>query len=109
MGSALAGPLPDFSLNWVTEYSNISANSRWVLFNNLKAAAAYQFRVSAENSVGEGPSSEPSNVVVLPQERKYTAFAVLSTSIVNANTFARHKPLAIATLLCHSALLLFLA
>ena len=64
------GPLPDFSMNWVTEYSNISANSRWVLFDNLKAAAAYQFRVSAENSVGEGPSSEPSNVVALPQERK---------------------------------------
>lgn len=64
------GPVPDFSLNWVTEYSNVSANTRWVLFNNLKAAAAYQFRVSAENSVGEGASSEPSNVVVLPQERK---------------------------------------
>ncbi|XP_016844898.1 protein sidekick isoform X4 [Nasonia vitripennis] len=62
------GPLPDTSLNWITEYSNISASNRWVLFNNLKAAAAYQFRVSAENSVGEGPSSEPSNVVLLPQE-----------------------------------------
>ncbi|KAJ8687397.1 hypothetical protein QAD02_023191 [Eretmocerus hayati] len=62
------GPLPDSNLNWVTEWSNITANSRWVMFNNLKAAAAYQFRVSAENSVGEGPSSEPSNVVVLPQE-----------------------------------------
>ncbi|CAB0041624.1 unnamed protein product [Trichogramma brassicae] len=62
------GPLPDVSLNWITEFSNISANARWVLFDNLKAAAVYQFRVSAENSVGEGPSSEPSNVVVLPQE-----------------------------------------
>lgn len=39
--------------------------------NNLKAAAAYQFRISAENSVGEGPSSAPSNIVVLPQERKW--------------------------------------
>ncbi|RLU19110.1 hypothetical protein DMN91_009468, partial [Ooceraea biroi] len=32
------------------------------------AAAAYQFRVKAENSVGTGPSSAPSNIVVLPQE-----------------------------------------
>ncbi|XP_014211856.1 protein sidekick [Copidosoma floridanum] len=62
------GPLPDLTLNWVTEYSNLSANNRWTLFKNLKAASAYQFRVSAENSVGEGPSSEPSEVVVLPQE-----------------------------------------
>ncbi|XP_015603138.1 protein sidekick isoform X3 [Cephus cinctus] len=62
------GPIPDPLLNWVTEYSNVSAQSRWVLLNNLKAAAAYQFRVSAENSVGEGPHSDPSNVVILPQE-----------------------------------------
>ncbi|XP_053987372.1 protein sidekick isoform X4 [Hylaeus volcanicus] len=62
------GPIPDSALNWITENDNVSAQSRWVLLNNLKAAAAYQFRVSAENSVGEGPHSDPSNVVVLPQE-----------------------------------------
>lgn len=75
------GPLPDTSLNWVTEYSNISATSRWILFNNLKAAAAYQFRVSAENSVGEGPSSEPSNVVLLPQERTYIYTTILFLAV----------------------------
>lgn len=71
------GPIPDSALNWITECDNVSAQSRWVLLNNLKAAAAYQFRVSAENSVGEGPPSDPSNVVVLPQERKYKTIHLL--------------------------------
>ncbi|XP_031349288.1 protein sidekick isoform X2 [Photinus pyralis] len=62
------GPIPDPLLNWVTELSNISATQRWILLTNLKAAAAYQFRVSAVNSVGEGSPSEPSNQVMLPQE-----------------------------------------
>ncbi|XP_051172890.1 protein sidekick isoform X3 [Leptopilina boulardi] len=62
------GPIPDLSPNWVREMTNISAQTNWILLHNLKAASAYQFRVSAENDVGEGPFSEPSNVVVLPQE-----------------------------------------
>lgn len=49
----------------------MSADSRCVLLKNLKAASAYQFRVSAVNSVGEGSPSDPSNVVALPQEREY--------------------------------------
>ncbi|PSN39774.1 Protein sidekick [Blattella germanica] len=57
-------PLP----NWVTELSNVSAQQRWVLLTNLKAATSYQFRVSAVNSVGEGSPSEASGVVSLPQE-----------------------------------------
>lgn len=65
-----SGPIPDPLLNWITELSNVSANQRWVLLRNLKAAASYQFRVSAVNSVGEGSPSDPSNVVALPQERK---------------------------------------
>ncbi|KAL3268776.1 hypothetical protein HHI36_007876 [Cryptolaemus montrouzieri] len=62
------GPIPDPLMNWVTEISNVSANQRWVLLENLKAAASYQFRVSAVNSVGEGSPSDPSNMVKLPQE-----------------------------------------
>ncbi|XP_044271077.1 protein sidekick isoform X2 [Tribolium madens] len=64
----ISGPIPDPLLNWVTELSNVSADQRWILLTNLKAAAAYQFRVSAVNSVGEGSPSEPSNQVMLPQE-----------------------------------------
>ncbi|KAK9504659.1 hypothetical protein O3M35_010943 [Rhynocoris fuscipes] len=62
------GLIADPLLNWVTEDTNVSANARWVVLNNLKAASSYQFRVSAVNSVGEGPPSEPSNIVALPQE-----------------------------------------
>lgn len=68
------GPIPDPLLNWITELSNVSANQRWILLRNLKAASVYQFRVSAVNSVGEGPPSEPSNVIRLPQEGKFTDF-----------------------------------
>lgn len=50
----------------------MSATERWVLLRNLKAASVYQFRVSAVNAVGEGPPSDPSNVIRLPQEGKKT-------------------------------------
>lgn len=62
------GPVPDPSLNWITESSNVSSSVRWFLLHNLKAARSYQFRVSTVNSVGEGSPSEPSNIISLPQE-----------------------------------------
>uniref|UniRef100_A0A182RPJ4 Protein sidekick n=1 Tax=Anopheles funestus TaxID=62324 RepID=A0A182RPJ4_ANOFN len=62
------GPLPDPLLNWITEAANVSAQAKWIFLTNLKAATAYQFRISAVNRVGEGSPSEPSNVVKLPQE-----------------------------------------
>uniref|UniRef100_A0A182PUC6 Protein sidekick n=1 Tax=Anopheles epiroticus TaxID=199890 RepID=A0A182PUC6_9DIPT len=62
------GPLPDPSLNWITEVANVSEQSKWILLTNLKAATGYQFRISAVNRVGEGSPSDPSNVVKLPQE-----------------------------------------
>ncbi|XP_041977027.1 protein sidekick isoform X3 [Aricia agestis] len=62
------GPTPDPLLNWVTEPMNVSANQRWVLLTSLKAATSYQFRVSAVNTVGEGPPSDPTEVLTLPQE-----------------------------------------
>lgn len=70
----ILGPIPDPLLNWVTELSNVSAEQRWVLLTNLKAAAVYQFRVSAVNNVGEGSPSDPSNEVMLPQEGWYCLF-----------------------------------
>ncbi|XP_045491212.1 protein sidekick isoform X2 [Colias croceus] len=62
------GPTPDPLMNWVTEPMNVSANQRWVLLTSLKAATSYQFRVSAVNTVGEGPPSDPTDVLTLPQE-----------------------------------------
>ena len=64
----VTGPIPDTVNSWTTEMANVSADARSVVLASLKAAAAYQFRVSAVNSVGEGQPSEPSNRVTLPQE-----------------------------------------
>lgn len=52
----------------MTALSNISAAEKWILLTNLKAATAYQFRVSAVNRVGEGSPSESSETIKLPQE-----------------------------------------
>lgn len=66
-----SGPVPDTgNVGWTTEVANVSSDARWVVLSALKAAAAYQFRVSSVNSVGEGQPSEPSNRVTLPQEGK---------------------------------------
>lgn len=67
----VTGPIPDTVNSWTTEVANVSADVRWTALPSLKAAAAYQFRVSAVNSVGEGQPSEPSNRVTLPQEGNY--------------------------------------
>ena len=66
----VTGPIPDTVNSWTTEVANVSSDARWIALPTLKAAAAYQFRVSAVNSVGEGQPSEPSNRVTLPQEGK---------------------------------------
>ena len=62
------GPIPDDTLNWVTVLANISSAQRFVELNGLRSSAAYIFRVSSVNSVGEGQPSLPSLRVVLPQE-----------------------------------------
>jgi len=62
------GPIPDDNLNWITVLANISSSSRSVIIPSLRSSAAYVFRVSSVNSVGEGPNSLPSDRVVLPQE-----------------------------------------
>lgn len=62
------GDIPKDDMNWITAYANISASSRSLMLNNLRSSAAYIFRVSAVNSVGEGTASQPTERVILPQE-----------------------------------------
>ena len=63
------GPIPEEAHHaWITALANISSTSRHVELKNLRSSAAYVFRVSSVNSVGEGPPSPPSGRVVLPQE-----------------------------------------
>jgi protein sidekick len=62
------GPIPEDTFGWITALSNISSGSRSVVMDTMRSSAAYTFRVSSVNSVGEGPASLPSNRVVLPQE-----------------------------------------
>ena len=62
------GVITEDNLNWVTALANITSSSRSVVLKNLRSSAAYIFRVSSVNSVGEGPASSPSERVVLPQE-----------------------------------------
>ena len=56
------------NLNWVTALANITSSTRSVVLRTLRSSAAYIFRVSSVNSVGEGPPSIPSQRVILPQE-----------------------------------------
>ena len=51
--------------------SNVSAGATFVNIGDLRPSTGYQFRVSAVNSVGEGPASQPSNVLILPQEGNF--------------------------------------
>jgi len=62
------GLIAEDNLNWVTALANITSSKRSVVLRNLRSSAAYIFRVSSVNSVGEGPPSYPSDRVVLPQE-----------------------------------------
>eukprot|EP00090_Calanus_glacialis_P041134 TRINITY_DN7227_c0_g1_i2.p1 TRINITY_DN7227_c0_g1~~TRINITY_DN7227_c0_g1_i2.p1 ORF type:complete len:2186 (-),score=220.82 TRINITY_DN7227_c0_g1_i2:579-7136(-) len=62
------GTIAEDNLNWITALANISSAKRSVELANLRSSAAYIFRVSSVNSVGEGPPSRPSSRVILPQE-----------------------------------------
>ena len=62
------GIIAEDNLNWVTALANITSSTRSVVLRSLRSSAAYIFRVSSVNSVGEGPPSHPSQRVVLPQE-----------------------------------------
>ena len=62
------GPIPKNDHNWITVLANISSSDRFAVLPNLRSSATYVFRISAVNSVGEGPQSRHSNRVELPQE-----------------------------------------
>ncbi|CAG0892307.1 unnamed protein product [Darwinula stevensoni] len=63
-----SGLLPAPDLSWMTALVNVSHDDRWALISGLQAAASYEFRVSALNSVGEGIPSTQSNMITLPPE-----------------------------------------
>jgi protein sidekick len=69
-----AGVQTEILSAWETLMANVSSDMRYVIVEGLKPATSYQFRVSAVNAVGEGEASQPSNVVTLPQERKFVFF-----------------------------------
>ena len=58
----------DFDLNWEVALANVSAGTTSVHVGDLRPSTGYQFKVSAVNNVGEGLSSSPSDVLILPQE-----------------------------------------
>ena len=60
---------------WVVAAGDVAADQRGYTVTGLKPARSYQFRISAVNDVGEGPPSQPSVVIALPQERKYHCIA----------------------------------
>ena len=68
--SGVSSPTEDFGLKWETFSRNISAESAVFEVDHLRPSTGYQFRIAAVNHVGEGSFSEPSNIIVLPQEGK---------------------------------------
>ena len=56
---------------WRVADKEVPFEQRTYTVRDLQPARSYQFRVSAVNDVGEGPASNPSNVIELPQQRKY--------------------------------------
>ncbi|CAH1794891.1 unnamed protein product [Owenia fusiformis] len=54
--------------NWQVSNSNINKDLRLYTVTHLLPAKKYQFRISAVNGVGEGPSSMPSQDITLPEQ-----------------------------------------
>lgn len=73
----------DLGLKWVTVLANVSAAATDAVIGDLRPSTGYQFRVSAVNNVGEGSSSQPSNIVVLPQEGECLVYMLLSSQIID--------------------------
>ena len=55
---------------WQIASSSVGASERSFTVTGLQPARTYQFRISAVNDVGEGPASESSAVIEMPQQRE---------------------------------------
>ena len=57
--------------NWILADGNVDNSATSYTVPDLRPAVQYQFRVAAVNEVGEGSFSTPSDVIDLPQQRKW--------------------------------------
>ncbi len=62
---------------WQVADALVPHTERVFTVNGLQPARTYQFRVSAINDVGEGPSSVASELIEMPQQRKKFDFNIL--------------------------------
>ena len=63
---------------WVSTNLDIGADERSRSVSGLRPARKYQFRVFAENKIGEGEPStpKPDVPIEMPQQRKYHTFSM---------------------------------
>ncbi|KAK3090478.1 hypothetical protein FSP39_012184 [Pinctada imbricata] len=56
--------------DWIVKEGQVLPNVRWYVVTGLRPARYFQFRVSAVNSVGEGPASDPKPVppILMPEQ-----------------------------------------
>ena len=68
---------------WVSTNLDIGADERSRSVSGLRPARKYQFRVFAENKIGEGEPStpKPDVPIEMPQQRKYHNFSTKNVTL----------------------------